>query len=161
MIDEMKPQKFAHALFDYLWSKREFMDALADAGFDDYGCIGGDDYDCSAEFYKVGNDARMSEAAQRVVFDAGFARAYVNHFDGWETHYNWPPEFAAHRGWRRRYVKDADATTTRSISHPDDTTESGYFEISYWPDGWGDSETGKCADWLKSGYMRIVPEPAA
>jgi hypothetical protein len=123
---------------------------MAEAGFGDYVSIGGDSYDVSIEFYSVAPDARMNEAAQLVVFDAGFGMAHVNHTDGWETHYRWGKEFKKARGWRRRYVKDPRATTTRVIAGDPDP---GYYEISYWPEGWSRKE------WLESGYMRIHPDP--
>ena len=45
--------------------------------------IGGDSYDCSIEFYSVGNDDRLSVEQQGVIRGAGFARAYLNHNAGW------------------------------------------------------------------------------
>lgn len=151
-------EPFSTTLFDYRRAESEFSDALCDAGFGDFTSIGGDDYDNSIELYGVSNEARMTEAAQRLLFDAGFSKAYVNHEDGWETHYTWSKEFAVQPGWRRRYVKDPTTATTRMIGG-DLPEERGYFEINYWPDGWGDQEHGRCAEWLKSGYMRIVPDP--
>lgn len=153
-MDE-KPIKFAQAMFDYHQGESEFTDALVDAGFGEYERIGGDYYDCSIEFYKVDDDLRMSPEAQKIVRDAGFAKAYVNHKDGWETHYSWDwrsSEFKADRGWRRRYVKDPTCTTTNQVG-ADDPDKRGYYEISYWPDGWSHKE------WLDTGYMRIVPDP--
>ena len=47
-------------------------------------------------------DARLTEAQQKIIYDAGFSIAYVNHTNGWETHYNWKrtEEFKPHDGWR-------------------------------------------------------------
>ncbi len=147
--------KFSEQMFDYHRAESDFTDKLCDAGWGEYATIGGDYYDCSIEFYKVENDERMPEAAQRILHEAGFFRAFVNHKDGWETHYNWNPKepFKASRGWRRRYVSDPTVSTTRVAAGPPDP---GYFEISYWPEGW-DSERTK--EWLSSGYMRVVPDP--
>lgn len=39
------------------------------------------------------------------------------------------------------------------IAGPED---NGYYEISYWPEGWSDERTK--AD-LERGYYRIVPDP--
>jgi hypothetical protein len=128
---------FAGAMFVH--NKALFEDALSSAGFDQFEKIWGDDYDNSIEFGEVDNDVRLTAAVQKVIFDAGFSRVFVNHKDGWETHYSWAhgESFEPHRGWRRR------------------RTEKG-FDISYWPEGWN---TPGCADWLSSGYMTIVPDP--
>lgn len=125
---------FARAMFDLEIWQCDFEELLAEAGFEDYDTIGHDHYDSSIEFYKVGNDARLSDKAQQIIHEAGFAKAYVNHHDGWETHYKWGEPFAAYVGWRRR------------------RTENG-FEVSYWPEGWTKRE------WLETGYITIVPEP--
>jgi hypothetical protein len=134
-----------------------FDSDLEDAGFKRpmYSKFWMDDYDNSVEFGKVENDFRMGEALQRFIFKHGFSRAYVNHQDGWETFYTWKgKEFELSRGWRRRYVTDPSAATTRQVGTPSDPEHRGYYEISYWPDGWD-----KGQDWLKTGYMRIVPDP--
>lgn len=150
---------FSETMFSYNEARNEFEKALCEAGFGDFEDLRGDDYDNSIELDEVGNDERLGEAAQRVIFDAGFSIAFVNHKDGWETHYGWKrgEPFAVQRGWRRRYVEDPSAITTNVIAGP---PRSGYYEISYWPDGWGDPKTGKCAEWLSSRYMRIVPDDA-
>lgn len=148
-----KPKPLAEAMFAYHWAESEFESALSDAGFT-YGKLGGDHYDNSVEFYHVEPNQRMSEAAQRIVYDAGFSKAYVNHTDGWETHYNWNQRepFKPYRGWRRRYVSDPSASTTRVIvGEPD----NGYWEIGYWPEGWG----ARSMEERDRGYFRIVPDP--
>jgi hypothetical protein len=148
-------KRFADLMFDYHRAESDFTDALCDAGLEDWGSIGGDWYDGSLELHKVPNDARLNEAVQRVIFDAGFVKVYVNHLDGWETHYSWnhSEPFKPSRGWRRRYVSDPTATTTNVIAGE---PNPGYFEISYWPKGWTGPGTEK---WLETGYMRIVPDP--
>lgn len=148
----MSERPFSRVMFDYHEAVSEFEGALCEAGFGAFNRVSGDYYDNSLEIYEVAPDARMGEAAQRVVFDAGFRTAYVNHKDGWETHYTWDHSkpFAPVRGWRRRYVKDPNASTTNVIvGEPN----PGYYEISYWPDCWDNKS------WLDSGYMRIVPDP--
>lgn len=154
---ETKALPLARAMFDYHRAEADFSEAICEAGFGKFSRIGGDDYDNSIEFYEVSDDARMNEAAQRIVYDAGFSTAYVNHKDGWETHYNWrhAEGFKVSRGWRRRYVTDPTAMTTRQIG-ADDPDQRGYYEISYWPDGWGSPHT---KDWISRGFMRIVPDP--
>jgi hypothetical protein len=149
--------KFSEQMFAYHRAESDFSDALCEAGFGAFNRIGGDDYDNSIEFYDVANDARMSEAAQRLIYDVGFGTAFVNHMDGWETHYSWKQNkpFEMARGWRRRWVADPQAKTTRLIGARPKPENGGYYEISYWPEGWGD----QTKDWLTTGYMRIVPDP--
>lgn len=139
--------KLADAIWAYEGARDDFEMALKGAGFEigeHFQSIGWDHYDCSIEFYKANDDVRLTAEQQRIVADAGFAKAYINHKNGWETHYSWDwrEPFAVHRGWRRRYVSG----------------DPGYYEISYWPEGWGSRDAGRCAQWLKNGYVRIVPD---
>lgn len=130
---------FAGAWWDWQIRKATFEDRLGDVlePFD-YDRIGGDDYDNSLEIMGCDNDLRLTEAAQRFIIRSGFSKCYVNHNDGWETHYSWRNEDAAPvRGWRRR------------------RTDKG-FEISYWPERWDSPQT---ANWLASGYMTVVGDP--
>lgn len=152
MSDETKRVNLAHAMFAYHEAENEYGDAMVDAGFGSYHGIRGDWYDNSIEFDEVAPDARMSDEAQRITFDAGFSKAYVNHTDAWETHYTWDRSkpFAPARGWRRRWVVDKTASTSRGIGHHD----PGYWEISYWPEGWGERSKSD----LAKGYFRIVPD---
>lgn len=153
-VRESPEPKFSEVMFAYHTAESDFEDALLEAGFGEFAGISGDHYDNSIEIHKVGNSARLNEAAQRVIFDAGFSIAFVNHQDGWETHYNWKHDepFAVQRGWRRRYVQDPSATTTNVIAG---SPSPGYYEINYWPEGWGDPKRSKD---LESGYFRIVEE---
>jgi len=146
---------FAEKMFAYHRAEMNFTDALCEAEFGEFNRVSGDYYDGSLEIYEVSADARLNEAAQRVIFDAGFRKVYVNHKDGWETHYNYDlsKPFKASRGWRRRYVSEPEATTTNVIAGD---PNPGYFEISYWPEGWTGDRT---KEWLSSGYMRVVPDP--
>jgi hypothetical protein len=50
--------------------------------------IGWDDYDQSIEIYGVENDYRLSPEVFEFLKTCGFVVAYVNHKDGWETHYD-------------------------------------------------------------------------
>jgi len=115
--------------------------------------MGGDWYDNSIELYKCVRWFRLGEALQKVIFDEGFGIAYVNHTDGWETHYNFGEVFEKQRGWRRRWVRDPTSNVTNALGEPITPANAGYYEISYWPEGWGDR------DWRETGYMRIVPDP--
>lgn len=149
---------FSDAMFIYHRAECAFDESMCEAGFGGYEKVGGDHYDNSIEFYGVDDAARMSDAAQRVVFDAGFSKAYVNHKDGWETHYSWDHRepFKPSRGWRRRWVADRDAKTTRTVGVEVAPDNAGYYQISYWPKGWTHE---RCHSWLDTGYMRIVPDP--
>jgi hypothetical protein len=158
MNEDLEPVTgFAEAMFSYHRAESNFTDALCEAEFGEFNRISGDHYDGSLEIYEVEPDARLNDAAQRVIFDAGFLKVYVNHKDGWETHYSWDHSkpFKAARGWRRRYVKDPTATTTNQIG-ADEPEHRGYWEISYWPESWIGKLTG---GWLNNGYMRVVPDP--
>lgn len=130
-------RSFAETMASYFNARYAFMEKLYDAGFAEYHDIGGDDYDNSVEFSCVGNHVRLSEAVQHIIYDAGFAKAYVNHTDDWETHYNWDlsKPFVPYRGWRRK------------------STDDGYL-INYLPESWGD----RGAAWVASGYMTIVSD---
>lgn len=154
---EARPEaKFSELWWDFLRAREVFEDSLLEVLGGDFDNIGTDDYDSSLEIYAVDNHVRLSEAAQRLICDAGFGKVFVNHKDGWETHYTWDwrKPFKAERGWRRRYVSDPDAKTTNVVSGP---PNPGYFEISHWPDGWNNHRLTK--DWLSSGYMRVVGDP--
>lgn len=139
--------EFAEIMFEYKRKKSKFESDLYDVGFLDYEKIGGDYYDYSIEFYGVGNDVRLNAEQQKTIRDGGFVKCYLNHKDGWETHYTWgsEPAFLPKRGWRRRYVGNPNVL----VGEPN----PGYYEISYWPEGW------KTKEWLDSGYMRIVSDP--
>lgn len=144
---------FADEWWAFLSTKSRWEDGFDDllAEGEDYDRLGTDDYDCSLEIRGAANDWRLSEAQQAYLFGAGFHKIYVNHSDGWETHYSASPVLPV-RGWRRRYVPDRTATTTNVIAGE---PNPGYYEISYWPSGWDQPGT---KDWLATGYMRIVAD---
>lgn len=148
---------FAQKWWGFLYVKakweRGFHELLADG--QRYERLGTDDYDSSLEIIGAANDWRLTEAQQRYLAEAGFAIVYVNHKDGWETHYRFfgKDRPIPARGWRRRYVSDPTGPGDRIIvGEPD----PGYWEISYWPEGW-DSE--RMQEDRKRGYYRIVPDP--
>lgn len=150
-IREVFAEKWWQFLRDQSKWEDGFCDLLRDG--DDYHHMSTDDYDMSVEIKQATDDLRLSAEMQQYLWDAGFGKVYVNHKDGWETHYSFFRETPPVRGWRRRYVSDTSADTTRVIAGPDDP---GYWEISYWPEGW-DSPSAKKG--LTSGYYRIVPDP--
>lgn len=143
--------KLAEAMFTYSQAECEFGDAMVEAGFGDYTSIDGDDYDNSIEFRGVGNDARLSAEQQRIVFDAGFSKAFVNHSDGWETHYTWSRQepFKAVRGWRRYMEHDKEPGPSGVIGF-------SVMKISYWPDGWNGGQLERDRD---AGKIVVVPDP--
>ncbi len=118
----------------------------------EFGKLGHDYYDASLEIREAANSIRLGYDAQTLIKQAGFGKVYVHHVDGWETHYSLHGDLPA-RGWRRRYVEDAGALTTNVIAGD---PNPGYYEISHWPESWTGRHT---ADWLSTGYMRIVPDP--
>lgn len=144
----------AQRLFDATFAESDLAHLLESVGIE---CerTGWDYYDCSLEMYECHPDVRLNEKQQRAIFDAGFMICFVNHNDGWETHYSWGKEFKVRRGWRRRWVHDPAATTTRTIGVAVTPENAGYYEISYWPESW----TDKIEDDKNNGYFRIVPDP--
>ena len=138
-----------------LWAAEALFgefESLLDDLVGEFGRLGHDYYDGSLEIHEAANDMRLNEAAQRLIHEGGFSVVYVNHIDGWETHYKLADELPV-RGWRRRYISDETVSTTRVIAGPPDP---GYWEISYWPEGWDQPQT--MAE-LDRGYYRIVTDP--
>lgn len=90
-----------------VWDKSvaQFKRDLAAAGLTAFESVGGDWYDNSVELHSVANDVRLTEEQQRVMYLHGLSKAYVNHKDGWETHYSWRQgePFALSKGWRISY----------------------------------------------------------
>ena len=126
--------------------KAEIEDGLLDAGsIDDWKSIDTDYYDNSIEIRGVAPEVRLSQAAvDWLINGCGFSKIYVNHTDGWETHYG-----SSEVGWRRRYVSDPTASTTNVIAGP---AHNGYYETNRFPDGFP-------REWLETGYFRVVPDP--
>lgn len=102
--------------------------------------IGWDYYDLSLELHGVPNDWRMPDDAQRTFSDEGFAKVYVNHQDGWETHYTWadPAAFAPHPGWRVNYPHKRQKNDGQIWVEK---------HVASWP-----------ADWFETGYV-IIKQP--
>lgn len=80
-------------------AENELEQLLSDVGVPFEG-LGWDSYDGSVEINDVPPDYRLTTEAIAVIKDAGFIKAYINHTDKWETHYNaigkWKP-------WRVSY----------------------------------------------------------
>ena len=139
---------FAQKIWDFQKDQFEFESALEEAGLEQgkhYSRIGWDDYDCSIEFYNVENDVRFGVELQKIVADAGFIKAYVNHKDGWETHYTWKTPFSPVRGWRRWMEHNKEPS-------PSGVTTLKKLKVSYWPEGWGKGNS-------MMGEVEIVPDP--
>jgi hypothetical protein len=127
---------FAGKAFAFLVEQSEFEDALSEllGEQNEYEKIGWDYYDSSLEIYGLTDACRLSDEAQRFISGQGFVKVYLNHLNGWETHYTWNLPFEAVSGWRRKRTQDG-------------------FEINYWPKAWN---TPVALEWLKTGYMKIV-----
>ena len=84
--------------------EEELTQRLRNAGMN-FERLGWDHYDCSVELHEVPPDFRLTPEMQRVIHEVGFAIAYLNHTDKWETHYSSHPmkEFQPSKGWRVSY----------------------------------------------------------
>lgn len=83
-------------------AKSELEDFLMDKlDLDDWGDIWMDPYDNSLEISKVPADYRIPFEKLDLVKSMGFSKVYVNHVDGWETHYClWKEQTPETWGWR-------------------------------------------------------------
>lgn len=88
----------------YLLAEKNFMDKLRNIGLI-FDRIGSDEYDNSVELLGVDNQQRLTPEMQELIFNEGFATAYFNHRNHWETHYTWDHghPFAATQGFRVSY----------------------------------------------------------
>ena len=140
--------KFSETIWAFESAQYDFEEALEKVGVE-FERLGWDHYDNSVELYGVGDDVRPVPA-QRVVRAAGFSTAYVNHENGWETHYSWSgEEFVPCRGWRRHMVHDVEPGPSGVIGF-------SKMRISYWPESWRASQLKED---LRSGKIEIVPDP--
>ena len=125
---------FSEIAFEFSRAREEFESKIYGAGQKkfDFLKIGWDEYDNSLEIYEVPADHRLNEDQQVIIRDAGFSKCYVNHTDGWETHYNFGPNVSfPYRGWRR-------------------LQREGGFDVNYYPESW------KGLNWLETGYIKVV-----
>ena len=128
----------AERLFAGAFAESELEEKLSDAGVT-FERLGWDHYDCSVEIYGVPAAYRLPEEAQRVIHAAGFVKAYINHEDKWETHYDFKPreKFEPSKGWRVSYP------------HKRGEDERGIWVEEFIP-GWP-------KDWFDTGYVLIKP----
>jgi hypothetical protein len=133
----MTKKSLAETIYEGEFAKAKLEDLLDDVGLptENYGH---DYYDNSIEFHKIAPDFRLNEAQQKVIFDAGFATCYVNHTDGWETHYNFNSRapFTQVEGWRVSHPhKRNDGTPEILVEKP----------VESWP-----------PEWLTGGKYKVV-----
>lgn len=125
----------AERMFDGLLAQGRLEDDLYYVGveFEDTGF---DDYDCSLELFDVPNHLRLSPEAQKIIYDAGFSKVYMNHKDKWETHYTFETgPFKEVKGWR--------------VSYP---SKRGKNEKGIWVESKVDSWP---LDWFETGYVVV------
>lgn len=96
-------EPFAKLAYEFTDKKSDFEEKLFECFGIDFCDIGWDNYDNSLEILGVPNDTRLSEEAQKFIFDNGFSICFVNHLNKWETHYAWKEDFKSHEGFRVRY----------------------------------------------------------
>lgn len=90
----------AEAYHSYHRKESDFEDKFYEICPFEYERFGCDDYDGSIEFYEVADDARLNEAACKLLAEEGFVKCYVNHKNKWETQYSALPET---KSWRVSY----------------------------------------------------------
>ncbi len=116
-------------------AKEEAERLLKDHGVP-FASIGWDYYDESLEVHGVEPAWRMSGDARKALAAEGFATVYVNHTDGWETHYSLSN--VSRPGWR--------------VSYPNKGRREGEHSAAIWVearvDGWP-------AQWFDTGYVVI------
>ena len=113
--------KLSERLFAGTSAESELEDALSDTGLE-FERLGWDDYDNSLEIYGVPSACRLSDAARKIIQEAGFAVCYLNHVDKWETHYRMNSDKS---GWRVSYP------SKRNDGDPSIWLES---RVADWPD---------------------------
>lgn len=120
----------AERMFDGGFAESELNTLLLTGGLD-YQKSSFDHYDCSLELHGVADDYRMPENMQKIIYNAGFAKVYVNHINKWETHYSWDRgAFKPVDGWRVSYP---------SKRGPEETEIWVERDIPDWPRKWFDS----------------------
>lgn len=115
-------------------AKVQMISLLRDAGAQ-FEKIGWDGYDGSIELYCVPVHWRMPPVLQRLLWDNGFTKAYVNHVDFWETHYSFgtPDGFKAQPGWRVSYPhKRPENTGQIWVESAIPTWPAAWFKKPWW-----------------------------
>lgn len=85
-----EPFDFLEVATEYNRRKTVFEDALMEKGLGDYCEFGWDQYDDSLELYRVNPERKcLTEQEQKVIYEHGFIKAYVNYSDGRAEVYDW------------------------------------------------------------------------
>ena len=119
-------KEISERMFDGGFAESELSESLYEAHVK-YKTLGWDWYDNSLELHGVADDYRLSEEVQKIIYDAGFSKIYVNHENKWETHYN---HGGNKNGWRVSYP------------HKRGENESGILveePVKSWPKEWFDT----------------------
>ena len=124
----------AHAIHDGHSARTELECAFEESGSPDDYRFGFDEYDNSVEIHKVLPEFRLNDAQQALFAEAGFAKVYVNHLDGWETHYS---------------IKDGKCEKPWRVHYHKEMKEGRYIEVEEHIPGWP-------SDWFETGYVRIA-----
>ena len=120
------PKTFSQIGFEYNVQLSLFEDAMVEAGLENWDKLGYDDYDSSLEIYGVENDIRLNTELQELFLKHGFMKVYVNHKDGWETHYNFyyndetksgDKQNLPVKGWRVRYGHKNNEPTNNLLEY--------------------------------------------
>lgn len=132
----------AERLFDSHYAGCELEEQLEKAGAK-FTSIGWDWYDNSVELFGVPPDYRLPVEVQKVIYEAGFWTAFVNHTDKWETHYGFDikTKFKESKGWRVSYPHKRNANDDGAIWVEE--------RVDGWPKEW--FENGKCVVKPKGG----------
>jgi hypothetical protein len=128
---------FADIYHEYRQAESDFEDKLLSLGVPDWSTIGADDYDSSIELYEVPNDVTLTIEVLQFLSENGFDRCYLNHKNGWQTHYSDMPKNP--KGWRVKYIRGDRGTKEILVEE----------FLPNWPKHWFDL-----------GYVKIVePDP--
>lgn len=124
---------FAETAFAFTDAEREFEHDLTDIQDFNYGSLGWDYYDTSLEFISVANDVELTKEALKYLEDNGFYKVYVNHKNGWETHYQLHGDDKNRVGYRTKNNTKNGGEDILVEKVPDGIPasylETGYFKI--------------------------------
>ena len=85
--------KLLEAFLEYNRLENELANELINAGFGNYVSNVYDFYDNSIEFYDVGDDEKLNDTHQQIIYNQGFSRAWLNHLNGKQTYYDLQDKF--------------------------------------------------------------------
>ena len=93
-----------------------------------------DEYDSSVEIDGLPDEFRLNKDSWRMFKEADFTVIYLNHKNGWETHYHTKKYM---NGWRVHYCRE--------------NGQAQSIEVEEFPKSWPE-------EWLKTGYVQIKKE---